>query len=259
MPHTFNGCGTRFVGSRDRGPDGSYITTNWISFIYVPLIPLASYRVLPTGKSTNVVVHRSQEYLTKRVPLCWPQVRNVYVVVGPILLVVLYFSWPSIKDAFRHDAPTPAIAPTSHLQEKPFDPKTTNVAFETIHPARDKSRTDGPCGKVLKLDEKGFERLDLVKTLRKLVDEAGFTQEDFQGLSRSETEDLAFKAYGFAYLSWDKDGNGESDFRQTMEKSLSNLSPKSASDLIAIETYKSMMLRAHDLGLYDANRNPCPF
>jgi hypothetical protein len=49
MPYTFNGCGTRFYGSRDKGEDGSYVCTEWITFVYIPLIPIRSLRVLPTN------------------------------------------------------------------------------------------------------------------------------------------------------------------------------------------------------------------
>jgi hypothetical protein len=40
MPFTFNGCGTRYYGKQDKADDGSYVTTEWITFVYVPLIPL---------------------------------------------------------------------------------------------------------------------------------------------------------------------------------------------------------------------------
>jgi hypothetical protein len=53
MPYTFNGCGTSYYGQRDRAEDGSYITTEWVTFVYIPLLPIRSYRVLPVGKGTK--------------------------------------------------------------------------------------------------------------------------------------------------------------------------------------------------------------
>jgi hypothetical protein len=93
MPFAFNGFGTRYYGSRDKGPDGSYITTEWVAALFVPLIPLVSYRVLPVETGRNFVFYYSQDYLRKPIPMCWKQVRNVYLAVSPILIVVLYLFW----------------------------------------------------------------------------------------------------------------------------------------------------------------------
>jgi hypothetical protein len=43
----FNGIGTTIYGKRDLNPaDGSYIVTKWFTFVYFPVIPLGSYRVI---------------------------------------------------------------------------------------------------------------------------------------------------------------------------------------------------------------------
>jgi hypothetical protein len=62
MPFTFNGIGTTIYGARDFKPDGSYIATEWLVFVYVPVIPYRSMRILPNGKTTNAVVYRSSGY-----------------------------------------------------------------------------------------------------------------------------------------------------------------------------------------------------
>lgn len=49
MEFTFNGIGTMFCGQRDFQTDGSFTTTEWIVFLYVPLIPLRSLRVQHKG------------------------------------------------------------------------------------------------------------------------------------------------------------------------------------------------------------------
>lgn len=79
MAFTFNGIGTTYYGNRDTGPDGSFVTTEWLVFIYLPILPIRSFRVLPTGQNTNAFVYNSQGYMAQRVPLCWRQVRNVYL------------------------------------------------------------------------------------------------------------------------------------------------------------------------------------
>ena len=97
MPYTMNGFGTRYYGKRDLAADGSYITTLWITGLYVPIFPLGSYRVKPVGQGTNYVVHRSQSYQVVKVPLCWEQVWHVYMIGAPILLIVGGFGWTEIK------------------------------------------------------------------------------------------------------------------------------------------------------------------
>lgn len=51
MAYTFNGIGTTFYGQRDFHEDNSYITTEWVVFIYLPIIPLRSLRVKHQGQS----------------------------------------------------------------------------------------------------------------------------------------------------------------------------------------------------------------
>ena len=43
MPYTFNGFGTKYYGRREAAEDGSYVTTMWITALYVPILPLGSY------------------------------------------------------------------------------------------------------------------------------------------------------------------------------------------------------------------------
>jgi hypothetical protein len=85
MPFTFNGIGTKYYGQREFLEDGSFVTTKWFVLVYIPIIPLCSFRVVPTGKSSNFLVYRSNQYLVKRVPINWRQVRNVYIVTAAIL------------------------------------------------------------------------------------------------------------------------------------------------------------------------------
>jgi hypothetical protein len=45
MPTSLHGIGTRFYGKRDFHPDGSYITTEFVIFIGIPIVPRKSLRV----------------------------------------------------------------------------------------------------------------------------------------------------------------------------------------------------------------------
>lgn len=103
MPWSFNGCGTRLYGNREQGDDGSFVTTEWITLVYLPIIPIRSFRVLPEGKGTNAIVYSSRNYRMRRVPLARTQVRNIYLVVAPILAVILLFSWSNIRAWVKND------------------------------------------------------------------------------------------------------------------------------------------------------------
>ena len=45
MAFSLNGIGTTYLGVRWQ-PDGTYITTKWVVFVWVPIVPLGSVRVI---------------------------------------------------------------------------------------------------------------------------------------------------------------------------------------------------------------------
>ena len=50
MAYTFHGFGAMDYGQRDFRPDGSYVTTTWFVCFYVPIVPIHSKRLRPTGQ-----------------------------------------------------------------------------------------------------------------------------------------------------------------------------------------------------------------
>src|SRR5579859_7628032 len=93
MPETYNHFGTAYVGRRDIKADGSYVTTEFYVFFDLPIFPLRSYRVWPTGPR---IVRRKflsdfemQSYRVESVPLNWRQVGNVYL--GSLAVVLAIF------------------------------------------------------------------------------------------------------------------------------------------------------------------------
>ena len=98
MPYTLNGFGTKFYGKRDQAADGSYVTTKWLTALYVPVIPVGSYRVKPVGQGTNWGIHRSQNYQVQNLPLCWEQVWNIYMIAAPILFLGGWLIWWGSKN-----------------------------------------------------------------------------------------------------------------------------------------------------------------
>jgi hypothetical protein len=96
MPFTFNGTGTTYYGQRDIAPDGSYVTTRWFCILWVPIIPLDSWRVLPVeGKRFTVLPE--QRYVAQKLPLCWAQVKKTYfiaaAIVASLVIIGVMLEW----------------------------------------------------------------------------------------------------------------------------------------------------------------------
>jgi len=52
-PSSYIGCGTMFYGALGREGDGSFITTLWFCILFIPLIPIQSYRVIRSHESSD--------------------------------------------------------------------------------------------------------------------------------------------------------------------------------------------------------------
>ena len=90
MAFTLNGIGTKHQGLRWL-PDGSYITTKWFVFFYVPLIPLGSIRVLESSAAWGTSMYGGQSIRAVDAPLDVGMVLRVYAwVVGtPVGLIAI--------------------------------------------------------------------------------------------------------------------------------------------------------------------------
>lgn len=87
----YNGIGTKLYGSTDTGSDGSYVTTKWFVFIYLPIIPLESFRVVKED-SSNIIVYKSQKYRAMSIPLHKKQVVKTYFLVYGIIGILILLS-----------------------------------------------------------------------------------------------------------------------------------------------------------------------
>lgn len=88
---TFNGTGTRLYGQREPAADGSYVATKWVVLFFLPVLPLASYRVW-RGDTSFRLLGASTSYHWQPVPLQWRQVLNWYLatlLLGPLVAVAL--------------------------------------------------------------------------------------------------------------------------------------------------------------------------
>ena len=43
--YRLNGIGTTLIGKRDFRPDGSFVTTEWFTLVFIPIFPMRSLRI----------------------------------------------------------------------------------------------------------------------------------------------------------------------------------------------------------------------
>ncbi|MFZ6642540.1 hypothetical protein ACO0LL_22635 [Undibacterium sp. TC4M20W] len=75
MARTINGIGTTFYGKCKFHPDQSFITTKWVVLVYIPIVPLASYRFIEESSSSFEVVEAD-------IPLEIMQVLRIWLFVA---------------------------------------------------------------------------------------------------------------------------------------------------------------------------------
>ena len=89
----WNGIGLGFYGDRDAARDGSYVTTHCFSVFFVPLIPLAAYRVR--------VVDGGYQVLSKEPLSRFARLARVAVVVAAVLGLAGYATVSYLRDPDR--------------------------------------------------------------------------------------------------------------------------------------------------------------
>jgi hypothetical protein len=78
MAFIIQGFGTTFVGQRDFEADGSYITTEWVVLLFIPVVPLRSLRVKEAASGGNPFVSTQSYRVYRKLPLHLKQVLCVY-------------------------------------------------------------------------------------------------------------------------------------------------------------------------------------
>jgi hypothetical protein len=106
MAYTLNGIGTTFYGQRDFRADGTFITTEWLVLVYVPLIPFRSLRVRYQGPGEHrwyLGFGSSDSYAIceKRFPPHWKQVLYTYDYVA-LLVAWAYWAGFTAVSLFPH-------------------------------------------------------------------------------------------------------------------------------------------------------------
>jgi hypothetical protein len=85
MPTSLEGNGFNLLGCRDLQPDGSYVTTKFFCILYIPLVPVSSWRVLPVHGRVSLPFLRRKFVRVAKQPLHWRQVFSVYLAAAAVV------------------------------------------------------------------------------------------------------------------------------------------------------------------------------
>jgi hypothetical protein len=87
---SINGIGSTLYGRSDLHDDGSYVATEWFTFIFVPILPICSYRVI----KTRATIIGSDYQILEKFPPRTSHIIKGYVftaaIVSSIILFALY-------------------------------------------------------------------------------------------------------------------------------------------------------------------------
>jgi hypothetical protein len=84
-----NGIGTTLYGKSDVNPsDGTYVATKYFAFIFMPIVPLGSYRVRYVGAESKFM-GTSNKYQMNEVPWHIKQIILTYLLSWGLLIAAL--------------------------------------------------------------------------------------------------------------------------------------------------------------------------
>lgn len=100
MPTAVNGTGTQWYGRALVEPDGSYVTTEWVTVLWIPIVYVGTVRVrrvIVDKKQPwyNPTIRPADHYTTSHIPAYWPLVLGCYSITASLILflaAVWYFN-----------------------------------------------------------------------------------------------------------------------------------------------------------------------
>jgi len=96
MPANLNGTGTRYYGRADLSDSDTYTATEWIVFLWIPILPLRSWRVCAPRKGKSTLLFSNEEFYVKPARLNLRQVALGYLCTMTVVAVPLGF-WLLVK------------------------------------------------------------------------------------------------------------------------------------------------------------------
>lgn len=97
MPHSFtsiNGMGSTLIGRWEPHDDGSYLTTEWLTVLWVPIVPVCTYRIikLPEPNSFVVAAYRLLEKHPVQLKYVWAGLFRTVVLAAIVAVCGWYLS-----------------------------------------------------------------------------------------------------------------------------------------------------------------------
>jgi hypothetical protein len=89
--YNFYGVGTKLYGHSNKLSDGSYTVTKWIVALYLPVLPLGSYRILAKRRTGMIGYSAASVHKSEPVFLDVQQVIITYLISIPILALAVIF------------------------------------------------------------------------------------------------------------------------------------------------------------------------
>lgn len=99
MAFLFHGIGMTVYGERDYWPDGSFVTTEWFVFAYLPIAPIISKRISYTQNSPYSTYDAGGFYVYEIRPLNLKQVISTYLWFASFLVCTL--GWIYFQDVIE--------------------------------------------------------------------------------------------------------------------------------------------------------------
>jgi hypothetical protein len=123
--HTVNGIGTMLYGRRDADPENkSYVATLYFTVFYLPIFPLAAYRVINAGRN-------AYRFLGKA-----PLKRTAFIPTAVILAIILAIVFSSSGPQGTSYAPSPTVASGT----------TTTTSASALNPSRQQTTSPEASG-----------------------------------------------------------------------------------------------------------------
>lgn len=90
VARSFNGFGTAIYGKRDFLQDGSFVTTKWIIFFWIPIVPIGSMRLRTLGpaRSSFPIGFSTSYQICSEEKLHWKQALSVYAIMAVAILLL---------------------------------------------------------------------------------------------------------------------------------------------------------------------------
>lgn len=142
MPFSMNGIGTTWYGHALEEPDGSYVVTEWVILLFIPIIPLGSKRIWAAQDEPDVklpwwkirIEPDGEKFNTVPVPLYRPHLIKGYSVLLFILFSSLFWGGYDESSPAKESVAPNSVAPVAEKEITPEDEFIQKARTKEITP-----------------------------------------------------------------------------------------------------------------------------